>query len=98
MKVTKVFIFLMFFLSTLTVAKYAHICYIKSKSKDFAFVVEANREQIYNLKLNIQEITYQHVDEEEIEEGKYRLRIKCPPERMNHIWPLLSKIQGDNNE
>ncbi len=97
MKVTRVFIFLMIFLSVLTVAKYRKIYYIKSNSKEFTFVIEGDEKKISNLKLNIQEITYQQVDEEKIEEGKYRLRIKCPPDRINYIWSLLSKIQGEKD-
>lgn len=98
MKMPKFFIFLMVILSVLTIAKYREISYVKSNSKEFTFIIEGDEKKISNLKLDIQEITYQHVDKEKIEEGKYRLRIKCPPERMNYIWSLLSKIQGEKDE
>lgn len=91
MKTHKFFIFLMIFLSVLTIAKYREIYRIKSNSKEFTFVIEGDEKEILSLKSNIQGITYQPVDGEKIEEGKYKLKIRCPPDKINYVWNLLHR-------
>lgn len=85
----------MLFLSTLTILKYREIYYFKSNSENFSFSVNVNEDQILKLKSNIQIMTYQEVEYEEIENGKYLLRFRCPPDRINFV---LSRLEGLEND
>lgn len=92
------FVLLMIVFSVLTLAKYREISRIKSNSKEFTFIISGEEKEVFNLKSNIQGITYQPVYEEKIESGKYRLKIKCPPEKMHFIFNLLSRVEHSEIE
>ena len=87
-----IFAFLMLFLTTLTMAKYFEINYFKRNSEEFTFVVEGDANRILKLKKDIQNFTYQTVQEEMIQEGIYKLRVRCPPDKVNSIWALLGRL------
>jgi hypothetical protein len=90
---TKFFFVSMIVFSILTLAKYREITYIKSNSKEFTFIIEGEENEVLDLKYSIQNITYQHVCKEKIEKGKYKIRLRYPPEKMNSIWFLLSGVK-----
>jgi hypothetical protein len=79
-------------LTALTLARYLEIVDFKKSSEEFVFVVEGDASRISKLKTNIQNLTYQTVQEEMIEEGVYRLRVRCPPDKINSVWALLGRL------
>jgi len=87
------FVFLMIFLSILTGLKYREIHYFKVNSENFSFAVSGDEDQILKLKSNIQNMTYQEVEYEKIENGKYLFRFRCPPDKVNFIISKLEKAR-----
>lgn len=91
------FFTLMIALSILTLLKYNKIIDFKQNSINYTIIIEADEKDISNIKANIQDITYQQVAEEKIEDGKYKIKIKCPPERFNSVKIFL-KSKSDHLE
>lgn len=83
----------MLLLAVLTVAKYRQISDFRSNSREFFFVVSGNESEISNAKEDLSNLTFQPVEEEMIEQGVYRLRVKCPPDKVGHIFSILSSMK-----
>lgn len=79
-------------LAILTVAKYRSIVHFKSESREYSFVVSADKSEISGVKSRLQNYTYQSVDDEMIEEGLYRLTVRCPPDKIGFIKGTLMKF------
>lgn len=84
------FVATMIFLASLTAIKYKHIRDFKNNSVEYTFMVEGDKSDISSVKSRIQSLTYQSVDDEMIEEGLYRLTVRCPPDNLSSISSLLS--------
>lgn len=92
-----VFFALMFLLSALTVIKYRDINYIKNNSAEFSLIVDGDEEKINDLKANIQSMTYQPVEYEELDGGKYRIVFQYPPDRINSLLSRLQRVGEEKN-
>ena len=86
---------MMFLLTVLTVAKYSSIVSFKSRSEEFTFVVSADKAEISGVKSKLENYTYQPVEDEMVEEGLYRLTVRCPPDKIGLIKGMLIKFSGD---
>lgn len=95
MKIKFFFTLLMIGLSALTMLKYKEINDIKANSREFTFVVRGDEDKITHLKADIQNITFQPVNGEQIEEGRYRIKIRCPPDKINSILSRFAQVQKE---
>jgi len=57
------------------------------------FEVDADQSRILSIKSELQNITYQPVIEEFLSEGRYRLIIRCPSDKIGAIQNFLRKQQ-----
>jgi hypothetical protein len=86
---------MMFLLTALTVAKYRSIVAFKNESQEFTFVVSADKAEISGVKSKLENYTYQPVEDEMVEEGLYRITVRCPPEKIGLIKGMLLKFSTD---
>jgi len=84
----------MFLLTALTVAKYRSIVVFKNESREFTFVVSADKSAMSGVKSKLENYTYQPVEDEMVEEGLYRLTFRCPPDKIGLIKGMI-KFSGD---
>jgi len=85
----------MFLLTALTVAKYRSIVVFKNESREFTFVVSADKSAMSGVKSKLESYTYQPVEDEMVEDGLYRLTVRCPPDKIGIIKGMLLKFSGD---
>lgn len=88
-----VFASVMLVLAMLTMARYRQISDFRSKSQEFVFVVSGDKSEISAAKTDLSKLTFQPVEEEMIEQGIYRLRVKCPPDKVRYISSILSAMK-----
>lgn len=86
------FVALMLLLASLTFFKYKEISDFRSKSEEFTFVVAGDDSSVAAAAGRLQHLTYQNVEKEPMDGGRYRLRIKCPPDKIGGIKSLLVGI------
>jgi len=82
-------------LTVLTIAKYRSIVLFKNESREFTFVVSADKSEISGVKSKLENYTYQSVDDEMIEEGLYKLTVRCPPDKIGFIKGLVLKFSSE---
>lgn len=85
---------IMLTLGFLTFLKYKEIKTFHEQSKDYTFIVSANQSKISSIKENLQNYTYQTVYEEKLEEGNYKITVKCPPDKIKFINKIVDKLLG----
>ncbi len=83
----------MIFMVLLTIMKYVEITNFRDKSQEYSFVLDGNNTQISALKADLQTLTFQEVKEEILEDGKYRLTFRCPPDRIKNILNNIDEQQ-----
>ena len=88
-----VFVLLMCFLTSITALRYHHIQKFKLQSQEHAFEVDADQSRMLSIKSELQNITHQLVTEEFLSEGRYRLIIRCPSDKIGAIQNFLRKQQ-----
>lgn len=87
---------LMCTLAILTIAKYRSIVSFKDQSKEFTFVVSADKAEISDVKNRLEKYTYQSVEDEMIEEGVYRLTVRCPPDKVGFVKGMMMRFSEEN--
>jgi hypothetical protein len=87
---------IMFAITILTAVKYRSIVAFKNESREFTFVVSADRSEMSDVKSKLENYTYQSVDDEMIEEGLYRLTVRCPPDKIGLVKGLMLKFSDKN--
>lgn len=85
----------MFLLTALTVAKYRSIVVFKNDSREFTFVVSADKSAMSGVKSKLENYTYQPVEDEMVEEGLYRLTVRCPPDKIGLVKGMILKFSGE---
>lgn len=81
----------MLVMAFLTMARYKHISEFRARSRDFALVVVGDESEISAARVHLRKMTFQSVEQEDIGDGRYRLRFRCPPDSVDGISMLLSK-------
>lgn len=84
------FAFLMLIMAFLTVARYRYISEFRAKSQEFSIVVVGDESDISAIRADLRNMTFQSVEQEDMGDGRYRLRIKCPPENADGIFSVFS--------
>ena len=87
-----VFPLLMCFLTLATVYRYGVVKKFVESSQEYSFVVEADDVRLSQIKSELQGVTFQKVEQEMIEDGVYRITVKCPPDKVGLLWLLLDKF------
>lgn len=90
----------MLFLTSLTIFRYKEIRDFRNKSKEFTFVVSGDDLSLTTATEQLHQFTYQNVEKEALDNGLYRIKIKCPPDKVGGIRSLLSglKILEESNK
>jgi len=60
-------------------------------SREYSFVVEADGDTLSRMKSDLEDATFQRVEETMIEDGVYRITVKCPPDKVGSLWSLLAR-------
>lgn len=85
-----IFAFLMLVMASLTVARYRYISEFRANSREFSIVVVGGESDVSAIRADLRNKTFQSVEQEDIGDGRYRLRIKCPPDSVDGIFSGLS--------
>ena len=81
-------------LTLATVYRYGAVKSFVESSQEYSFVVEADEASLSRIKSELQGATFQKVEQEMIEDGVYRITVKCPPDKVGFMWLLLDKFSG----
>lgn len=87
---------LMILLATLTFVKYNNIKIFKEESQEYSFVLSIDSNKLNSIKADLQNMTYQIVENEPTADGRYKLTFRCPPDRIKFFKEYLK--QFNNNE
>lgn len=79
-------------LTVATVHRYRSVRHFIDQSREYVFVVEADGNQVPRIKSDLEGATFQRVDGELMEDGRYKFTVRCPPEKVGLMWSMLGKF------
>lgn len=79
-----------------TLARYGTIQDYRRRSSDYRLVVEST--DIESLERAIRGATFQEVDSERIDDDRYVIVVKCPPEKIGYIMGVIQKMGARRSE
>lgn len=85
-----VFPLIMLLLGFATVARYSAIQSFRSKSKDHPMVVETG--DIEAVERALRGATFQPIEMELISGDRYRIVVRCPPDKIGYISSLIHRM------
>lgn len=77
-------------LTVATVAKYAQLAEIKRAGQEYNFLVRTDEEGVMKIRSDLAAADLHGVDENEIEDGLYRITVRCPPDKARSMWFVMS--------
>lgn len=86
------FALLMGVLTVATAVRYASVRRFVDSSREYSFVVEVDEASIDRMKSGLREATFQGVDGEALEDGLYRITVRCPPDKVGAVWSLINRM------
>ena len=86
------FSIIMCLLTLLSIYRYGAIKQFLEDSQEYTFVVKANSNLVDEMKSNLEDVTFQEVKQEKMDEETYKLTIKCPPDKIGRISMMLMRI------
>lgn len=86
------FALIMCVLTLMTAFRYVAIRRFVDGSERYSFVIEADKQTVVEMKRKLEGVTFQSVIDEMLDEGVYKITVKCPPEKVTSVWVLLSNI------
>lgn len=87
-----VFPVVMCLLTLATVYRYGVVRDFIRHSREYSFVVEADGSSLGRIKSGLEGATFQKVEEEALEDGRYRIKIRCPPDKVGLMWSMLNRF------
>lgn len=88
--INKIFPAIMIFIMIATLVKYGLIQDFKRRSSDHLFLVET--ENIKSVEKALRDATFQEIIKEKIAEDKYKITVRCPPEKVGSIRILINNM------
>ena len=90
----------MLVMAFLTVARYRYISEFRAKSQEFSIVVVGEESDVSAIRADLRNMTFQSVEQEDMGDGRYRLKVRCPPESVDSVFSVLSlrKLLGENHD
>lgn len=79
-------------LTLATVYRYGVVRNFISDSREYTFVVEADGDRVPRIKADLQGATFQRVEGEQLEDGLYKITLRCPPDKVGIMWSILNKM------
>lgn len=92
------FALVMCFLTLATAYRYGAVKRFVRDSKEYTFFVEADRDRLKDMKSRLRGATFQSVGDEMVEDGLYRITVKCPPENLGIIWSMVGRMSERRGE
>ena len=85
-------------LTLATVYRYAAVRDFIRDSREYTFVVEADDSRVSRIKSDLEGATFQRVEEEMVEDGLYRITVRCPPDKVGVMWSVLNRLSDRRAE
>lgn len=85
-----IFPLIMVALGIATLARYSAIQNFRSRSTDHQIVVETG--DIESVQRAIRDATFQPVESELISGDKYRIVVRCPPDKVGYVLGLMQRL------
>lgn len=82
-------------LTLATVYRYGAVRRFIDESREYTFVLAADEGSISRIKADLRGATFQRVDEESVEDGVYRITVRCPPDKLGRMWLLLGRMSDE---
>lgn len=76
-------------LTVATAARYAQI--VSLFGLEYNFVVQTNEEGLSRIKADLAAADLHSVQDSEIEDGVFRITVRCPPDKINLLSMILSR-------
>lgn len=89
---------LMCALTLATVYRYGVVRDFIRESREYTFVVKADGHDVSRIKSSLEGATFQRVEGEMVEDGVYRITVRCPPDKVGNVWSLLGRLSGREEE
>lgn len=82
---------LMLVLTILTASRYARITHFRNSSSQFSVEIDADDSEANRIKDELRDMTFQPVEESQLDGRRRRLTFRCPPEKL----PFILKEIGE---
>lgn len=75
----------------LTVATAAQYAIVSRVGREYNFVVKTDAEGFSRIQADLEAAELQGVAGEEVEEGVFRITVRCPTNKLNTLWRILGR-------
>lgn len=79
-------------LTLATVYRYREVKQFINQSREYSFVVDADGDQASRIKSGLEGATFQRVDGQALDDGRYMFTVRCPPDKLWMMWSILGKF------
>lgn len=77
-------------LTVATVARYAQMAEIRRSGQEYNFLVRTDENGVMKIRSDLAEADLHKVQESEIEDGLYRITVRCPPDKARSMWSVMA--------
>jgi hypothetical protein len=76
----------------LTVATAAMYSEARRSGKEYNFVVRTDSEGVSKIRSHLADADFHRVEEAEIEDGLYRITVRCPSDKVGTMWSVMDRM------
>jgi hypothetical protein len=81
-----------------TVYRYSVVRGSIRDSREYTFLVETDDTSFIRMKSDLKHANFRRVRGEFVEEGVYRITVKCPPEKISAAWSIMNRVSAGRSE
>jgi hypothetical protein len=85
-------------LTLATAYRYGSVRRFVDRSREYSFVVEMDEAGMMRMKSDLRGATFQGVEGEAIDDGLYRITVRCPPDKVGLVWSLINRMSEKRAE
>lgn len=85
-------------LTLATAYRYGSVRRFVEESREYSFVVEMDGADLGRVKSDLKGVTFQGVEGEAIDDGLYRITVRCPPDKVGLVWSLINRMSEKRAE
>ena len=77
-------------LTVATVARYSQLAETRKSGQEYNFLVRTDEDGVMKIRSDLAEADLHRVEDSEIEDGLYRITVRCPPEKARSMWSVMA--------
>lgn len=79
-------------LTMATAVSYTRIVHLRRAGREYNFVVRTDDEGVVKIRSDLAVADLHGVRQSQIEDGLYRITVRCPPEKIGAMWSVMSGL------